>query len=245
MKTLSVKTQMIVFLCLFAAYLGYADKDSRFLLSAAVAVASAVAAEAAFTYSKVKQLKAASSAVISGLIVGFVCASDQQWWLIILASVAAVSSKFLIRFRGRHLFNPAAFGVCVSMLAFGASTQWKGTYLWYVLVPVGTYFIYKIRKLEILAGYAVVTLLLFGSQALLQRVPLYNIFGYVSYFFIFIMLIEPKTTPIRPLGKALFGAAVAALIFVFTEMGVRFDAELCALLLMNLCVPLLNKRRTQ
>ncbi len=236
---------MVVFLCLFAAYLGYADKDFRFLLSAAVAVVSAVAAESAFTYIKVKQLRAASSAVISGLIVGFVLASDQQWWLIILASVAAVSSKFLIRFRGRHLFNPAAFGVFMSILVFGASTQWKGTYAWYVLAPVGIYFIYKIRKLELLAGYAVVALLLFGSQALVQHVPLYNIFGYVSYFFIFIMLIEPKTTPTRPLGKVLFGAAVAALVFVFAEIGVRFDAELCALLLMNLCVPLLNKRREQ
>jgi Na+-translocating ferredoxin:NAD+ oxidoreductase RnfD subunit len=237
MKTLSIKTQMIAFLCLFAAYLGYVDKDPRFLLSTAVAVVSAVVTESAFTYIKVRQLKAASSAVISGLIIGFVLVSDQPWWLIMLASVLAISSKFLIRFRGRHLFNPAAFGVFVSMLAFGASTQWKGTYVWYVLVPVGLYFIYKIRKMELLAAYAAVALLLFGSQAVVQHVPLRTIFGYLSFFFIFIMLIEPKTTPIKPLGKALFGAAAAVFIFVFTEMGVRFDAELCTLLLLNLCVP--------
>jgi len=234
---------MIVFLCLFAAYLGFTDKDPGFLLSTAVAVAGAVATESLLFYIKVRRVRLSASAVISGLIIGFVLASDQPLWLIVLASALAISSKFFIRFQGRHLFNPAAFGIFVSTLIFGASTQWKGTYAWYVLVPAGAYIVYKIRKLELLASYAAVTLLLFGSQAFIQHVPLHNIFGYLSYFFIFIMLIEPKTTPVKPLGKALFGAAVAALIFAFTEMGVRFDAELCALLVLNACVPLLNKRR--
>ena len=66
-------------------------------------------------------------------------------------------------------------------------------------------------------------------------------FLWKSYFFIFIMLIEPKTTPLRPKGKVIFGVAVAALIFILTQLGVRFDVELSSLLALNLFVPLLNK----
>jgi Na+-translocating ferredoxin:NAD+ oxidoreductase RnfD subunit len=43
------------------------------------------------------------------------------------------------------------------------------------------------------------------------------------------------------MGKYLFGAGVATLIFVLTEAGVRFDAELFSLLIMNAAVPLLNR----
>lgn len=66
-------------------------------------------------------------------------------------------------------------------------------------------------------------------------------FGYLSYFYIFVMLIEPKTTPTRPLPKFIFGALTAVLIFIFSEIGVRFDAELATLLILNLTVPLLDK----
>jgi Na+-translocating ferredoxin:NAD+ oxidoreductase RnfD subunit len=55
------------------------------------------------------------------------------------------------------------------------------------------------------------------------------------------MIIEPKTTPVKSAGKLIFGIGVATLIFILTEAGVEFDAELCALLFLNLFVPLLNK----
>jgi Na+-translocating ferredoxin:NAD+ oxidoreductase RnfD subunit len=109
-------------------------------------------------------------------------------------------------------------------------------------LPFGLYFVYKIRKLEIIAGYAAVSLALFGIQALLQKIPLWHVFGYLSYFYIFVMVIEPKTTPVKPLGKLLFGAGVAGLIFVLTQLGAKFDVELCGLLIMNIAVPLVLKK---
>ena len=87
--------------------------------------------------------------------------------------------------------------------------------------------------MEILAGYALVSLGLFGIQAILQNVPIVSVFGYLSYFFIFIMIIEPKTTPVKSAQKFIFGASLAGLIFVLTEMGVKFDVELFSLLAMN------------
>jgi Na+-translocating ferredoxin:NAD+ oxidoreductase RnfD subunit len=237
----SVKIQLILYLACFAAFLAVKDKDYAFLLASLAAVISASAVETVILYFKNKVFRITESAVITVLITGYVLSSGEAWWTFVIVGAAAILSKHAFRFSRKHLFNPAAFGIFLSTIALGASTQWKGTYLWYILVPCGVYFTYKIRKLEVIAGYAAISVVLFGTQAFLQRVPVGNIFGYVSYFFIFVMLIEPKTSPLRPLGKYLFGAGTAGLIFVLTESGVTFDAELFSLLVMNAAVPLLNK----
>lgn len=237
----SIKTQLIIFLCGFALYLSFRDKDAVFLLTTLIAVISAIGAESAFLFLRNKKITVTGSSIISGLIVGYVLSSGNPWWIFLSASLLAICSKHLIHFNRKHLFNPAAFGIFLTIIFLGASTQWKGTYMWYVLLPFGLYFIYKIQKLEVLLGYGIAALSLFGVQAVIQKTPLLNIFGYLSYFYIFIMMIEPKTTPVKKRGKFIFGVGVAVLIFMLTEFGVRFDAELCALLLSNLAAPLLNK----
>ncbi len=241
MKPISIKPQLAIFLSTFALCVSFLDKDIRFLLVLLFAVISAAAADSAFTYLKQKRLAITSSSLISGLIIGFVFSSDQRLWVICLACVIAIGSKHLIRIKGRHIFNPAALGIFSVIILLGATTQWRGTYLWYVLVPAGLYFSYKIRKLEIIFSYFLASLILFGGQAMLQKINLLNVFGYLSYFYIFVMAIEPKTTPVNFLGKIVFGTLLATAIFVLTQTGVKFDAELCSLLILNAAVPVLNK----
>jgi Na+-translocating ferredoxin:NAD+ oxidoreductase RnfD subunit len=241
MKLNSIKAQLIIFLTALALFLSLKDKELFSFFTAFVAVASAVAFDSFVSYFKTKKFTFNESAVISGLIIGFVVSSDEPLWIFLVASLFAIGSKYLLRFGNKHVFNPAAFGIFITSILFGAATQWRGTYLWYILMPGGLYFIYKIRKFEVLLGYLVASWGLFAIQAVMQKTPLLNIFGYLSYFYIFIMVIEPRTTPLKSTGKLIFGVAVASLIFIFTEMGVKFDAELCALLIANISVPLLNK----
>ena len=65
--------------------------------------------------------------------------------------------------------------------------------------------------------------------------------GYLNYFFIFIMLIEPMTTPLAYYGKIIFGIGIGALIFILYLLGVK-EAELVALVCFNVLAPLLNKK---
>lgn len=240
-KLKEIKLQVILFLSLFAVYLSIQTQDFAFLYTSLTAVAAALAAELIFSFLLTKRFSLSDSPIITGLIIGFVISSDERLWVFAAASIFAIGSKFLFRIKNKHIFNPAAFGSFLAIILFAANTQWKGTYLWIVLLPFGLYFIYKINKLELLSGYALVSLILFGIQAVIQKVPLWNIFGYFSYFFIFIMLIEPKTTPVKPKGKFLFGLGAGALIFILTQSGMMFDVELAGLLIMNMAVPLLNK----
>ena len=236
----SVKTQLIIYLVCFGVFLKFRGEHYSFLFSVLTAVTAAVVIESFILYLKTRKFQITESSVITGLIIGFVLSSYEPWWKLALAAVLAISSKHLLRFRQKHIFNPAALGIFLITVIFDASTQWKGTYLWYILVPFGLYFTNKIRKIEVIAGYLLVSLGLFGTQALLLNVPLGNIFGYLSYFYIFVMVIEPKTTPIKTMGKYLFGAATAGLVFVLTEAGIGFDAELFSLLAMNAVFRLIN-----
>lgn len=237
----SIKTQLIIFLSGFAVYLYSINKQWAFIFALCLSLAAALGVESLFLYFKNKKFQVTQSAFISGLIIGIVLSGDNRWWVIVLAAIFAITSKHLLRVNSKHIFNPAASGIFLSIILLGAFTEWRGAYLWYILAPFGTYFVYKIKKLEILAGFVLVFFTLFGIQALILEVPLTNVLGYLNYFYLFIMLIEPKTTPVKQVGKVIFGAGAAALIFVLTELGVKFDPELCSLLVLNAFTPMLNK----
>ena len=240
-KIHSIKTQLILYLGCFAILLALKDKNAAFLFTTIIALVSAVTIESSVLYFKRKVFQVTESSIITGLIVGFVLSSDEVWWKFTLAAGLAILSKYFIRSPKKHIFNPAAFGIFLTLIIFGASTQWKGTYAWYILLPFGIYFVQKIRKIEVVIGYFIISLTLFGVQAILQKFPLWDIFGFLSYFYIFVMIIEPMTSPISQREKYLFGACLAGIIFVLTEFGVKFDVELFSLLFMNVFVPILNK----
>jgi enediyne biosynthesis protein E5 len=243
MKMPSIKAQLIIFLSVLALWLSIVNKDVAFLSAISISIIPAVSLNSLIAYLKTKRFKITDSSIISGLIIGYVISAGEPWWKLVSASIFAIGSKHLIRAKGRHLFNPAAFGIFLAAILSSAAAQWKGADLWRIFVPAGIYFVWKIRKLELIAGYILSYLILFASYALIQNSPLFSfdVLKYQNWFFIFIMLIEPKTTPIPRKGKIIFGMAAAVLVFLLTLYGVRFDAELCSLLILNLAVPALNK----
>ena len=236
-----MKAKLIIFLALFALYLFFLHKDVFFLTRLVIAIVAAVIADSALLYLKTKKFTITDSSIISGLIIGIVLSSAQPGWIFLAAAVSAILSKRIIRFKERHFFNPAGFGILLAVLLFGASTQWLGADLWYILAPFGFYFVWKMRRLGIIMGYIAAFLALFAAQAVIRGAPLIDILRYQNYFFIFIMLIEPKTTPVSQKGEIIFGTGVAALVFIFTLIGVKFESELAGLLILNIFTPVLNK----
>ncbi|MHB8155086.1 MAG: RnfABCDGE type electron transport complex subunit D [Candidatus Omnitrophota bacterium] len=230
----SIKAQLVIYLTCLAIFLAIKDKSPIFLLTIGLAVLSALCVESVVLYFRSKVWKITESSMITGLIIGYVLSSDQSWWKFPVAGALAILSKYLIVFKKKHIFNPAAFGIFLTLILFGVSTQWKGTYAWYILLPCGVYFAQKIGKLQIVISYLLAALVLFGTQAIMHRIPLGHILGYLSYFYIFVMIIEPKTSPVKPSGQIIFGAGIAVLIFMLTEFGARFDVELFSLLVLNL-----------
>jgi len=104
-----------------------------------------------------------ASAYTSGISVGILVRSPMLWPFA-LCSVLSIMSKYVLRVKGRHLWNPSNFGLCVLFFpaAYGLfdiaplNTQW-GNNMWPMLVIwiVGLYTIWKVKRFHVTATYIV------------------------------------------------------------------------------------------
>ncbi|MFC1699835.1 RnfABCDGE type electron transport complex subunit D [Candidatus Omnitrophota bacterium] len=240
MKKIGLKGQLALFLFAYLVFLSLRDADSLFFIKSMVAVGSCVAADALFSFLKVKKFKITDSSVITGLIIGFVLSSYAAWWLFLLAGILAIASKHVIRFKGQHIFNPAGLGILLVVVIFKQAMHWHGAYTWSIIIPFGLYFVWRIRKLPIVYAYFLTYCLICGIQSFWFKSAFLEQIQYANYFFIFIMLIEPKTSPFSSHKKLAFGIMVSVMAAILYWLKAPYDAQLPALLIGNLVFRLYN-----
>ncbi|MGV8851149.1 MAG: FAD-dependent oxidoreductase [Rhodoglobus sp.] len=211
-------------------------------------IASAVGAQI------VRQRPHLESSLITGLLVFLIMAPSLEplgLLGIALASTIAGASKFLITFRGRHIFNPAALGAYVFIFApLGFPTWWVGTPLLQPLIVVAAFLIlYRTRRLDlglvfiVVAASIRIALTLAGGGTLSDALS----FTFASsqlIFFVGFMLSEPLTLPPRRWQRLSLAVVVAALFAIPFSIGPVFSDPLLALLVGNLIAFLFTQRRT-
>lgn len=193
------------------------------------------------------------SSLITGLLLFFVMfPSDDAAGVggIALAGLLAAASKYLVAFRGRHIFNPAAFGaVAVTLLGLGAAAWWAANPAMLPVVLLCTALIlYRTRKLPMGAvfivlavGILVVRLAAGGTDpaTALQLV-------FVSYPVLFLlgfMLTEPLTLPPRRWQQLLVAAVVAVVLALQISIPPVFLGPEYALLIGNAVAFTMGQRR--
>ncbi len=165
-----------------------------------------------------------ASAYVSGISVGMLVRSP-AFWPYALCSAISITSKYLIRVDGRHIWNPSNLGI-VAMLVLASdsvaslSVQWGNTLLPMVVVwGFGVAIISALGRFHITATYvvsfvafALVRSLATGHPFLAEVAP---ITGPMYQLYIFFMITDPKTT-VRPRwAQSLVAFAVAAVEAVF------------------------------
>ena len=161
-----------------------------------------------------------ASAYITGISVGILIRSP-AFWPYALCSAISITSKYVLRVKGRHLWNPSNFGISVMLFLAGdtvasLSIQW-GNYLWPMLViwALGSIIIWRLRRFHITATYV----LSFIAFALLRswitgnpwQSEIAPITGPMYQLFIFFMITDPKTTVRSKTGQCVVAFAVALL----------------------------------
>ncbi|MBI3559227.1 oxidoreductase [Candidatus Gottesmanbacteria bacterium] len=109
---------------------------------------------------------------------------------IILLSFLAMLSKYLLVWRQKHLFNPAAVAIFLTALFGQSASWWVGNI--YLVLPVlagGILIARKIHRLEMVAIFLVTVFVL--HPKVISNLTLYS----PLLFFAFVMLVEPQTTP--------------------------------------------------
>ena len=173
-----------------------------------------------------------ASAYISGISVGILLRSPAFWPYAVCAALA-ITSKYVVRYKNRHLFNPSNFAICaVIFLAANTvatlSIQW-GNNLWAMAViwALGSAIVWRLRRFHICATYVVSFVLFAALRAAIVGDPFLSelspITGPEYQLFIFFMLTDPKTTVRSRLGQCAVAFTVAA-----AEMLLRLDSSIYA-----------------
>ncbi|HVW23317.1 MAG TPA: hypothetical protein VHB51_02455 [Candidatus Saccharimonadales bacterium] len=161
--------------------------------------------------------------------------------MLVVAGVVAVSSKFLLAVRGRHIFNPAALAAAVlSLTAIQPTIWWLGSSkFWPLTLLFGLAVVRKQRRFSLVLIFAAVgllvqTLLIVHHQAPLISTLHNDLISSPLIFLGTIMLTEPATMPPRRQQQLLFGAIVAVLYATAWHVGRLYVYPEVALLLGNL-----------
>jgi enediyne biosynthesis protein E5 len=165
-----------------------------------------------------------ASAYISGISVGILIRSPFFWPFALCAAIS-ITSKYVLRLKGRHIWNPSNFGVSAMLFiapfaVASLSIQWGNNIRALLTIwIIGSIIIYRLRRFHITLTYVVCFLsfslirsFITGHAFLAEAAPLT---GPMYQLFVFFMITDPRTG-IRQSVKAqcVFAFMVAAVEFV-------------------------------
>jgi Na+-translocating ferredoxin:NAD+ oxidoreductase RnfD subunit len=197
-----------------------------------------------------------SSAILSGMIVGFVLGPATPWAVTAAVGILATLSKHLFATARWHVFNPAGLALLASVPLFGTGQSWWGALpdlSWpfvLVLLAGGAFIVDRINKFPLVlaflgASFTLLTVL--GrtdpvTAAELLRTP----FVQATLFLAVFMLTDPPTAPSRYTDQVVIGVLVAVASVAAEKLGAGQAYLLVGLLVGNIALAtrrLLSQRR--
>jgi Na+-translocating ferredoxin:NAD+ oxidoreductase RnfD subunit len=216
---------MFITCILLAGHLSFGILESwkKTLLAIVVSIATELALGRVFY----RKWLHPASAYISGISVGILVRSP-AFWPYALCSAISIMSKYVLRVKGRHIWNPSNFGISVLLFLIPQavaplSIQW-GNYLLPMVVIwfLGSVIIWRLRRFHI-TGIYVASFIAFaflrswmmGSPWQSEIAP---ITGPMYQLFIFFMITDPKTTV-----RSKRWQCVVVFLVAFLEMVMRLQ----------------------
>jgi Na+-translocating ferredoxin:NAD+ oxidoreductase RnfD subunit len=164
-----------------------------------------------------------------------------------IAAAAAISSKSIFRFRGKHLFNPATFGVVFAIVflpgTWVSPGQWGQDFAiagWVVML--GVLVTERARRADIswtflafYMGALAIRIAYFGQR---WAVWTHQLESGALLLFAFFMISDPMTGPNDRRGRIAHAALVAALAYAWQVRLYHTNGLIWALFIAAPCVPL-------
>jgi hypothetical protein len=246
-----------------------------------VALLVAAVVEVVWTFAQSRAVVWPASALLTGSAVALILRvlgtqngdywSTRGWYIFALVAAVAVASKYVIRFRGAHVFNPANVALVGAFLAFGSTRVEPLDFWWgpldgwmvlaYAIILTGGLLI--TRRLHLLSMSVAFWLTLAGGigilaasgHCMIARWSVSPVCGMHFWWiivtspeiliFMFFMITDPKTVPSGRVARVAFGASVAiASTLLIAPQTTEFWAKVGLLAgLVVLCVARLPFRR--
>lgn len=160
-------------------------------------------------------------------------------WIASLAGVIAIASKFIIRIQGKHIFNPANFGIILSILitnqAWVSPGQWgSDVILIYFIGAAALMVLLKVGRIDTSLAFIGTLFVLEACRSILYLGwgwdVLFHSFSNGSLLlFTFFMITDPVTTPKNKKARIIWAAGIAILAFILSQWFYVYTAPIWAL----------------
>jgi Na+-transporting NADH:ubiquinone oxidoreductase subunit NqrB len=188
------------------------------------------------------------SALISGLSLCLLVRTNRPG-LAMLAAVVAIAGKFLIRYRGKHIFNPTNVGLVVMLLTgevWVSPGQWgSAAFFAFLLACLGGLVVNRASRGDVTYAFmGFYCALVFGRSFYLGEpiaIPLHRLESGALLLFTFFMISDPKTTPDSRAGRVLFAALVAFGAWYVQFRLFRTNGLLWSLAVCSVAVPVIDR----
>lgn len=166
-----------------------------------------------------------------------------------LAAFLTIAMKFVIRWKGKHLFNPTNGGIA-AMLILGAGWvspgQWGSVaFLGFLMACLGGLVVNRAARSDVTYAFIAFYLaMVFGRSIWLgepMAIPIHRLENGMLLLFTFFMISDPKTTPDSRAGRILFALLVASGAFVVQFVLFRTNGLVWSLAGFSLTTPLIDR----
>jgi len=161
--------------------------------------------------------------------------STYAWYVFAVVAGLSLLTKYVIKYKGSHVFNPSNIGLVIAFLVLGSSRAEPLDFWWaplnapmlaaYAVITIGGLLITRrLRLLGLAASFWVTFALCLGvlaasGHSMVARWSFAPVTGFDYWrvivtspevlIFLFFMITDPKTTPSGQVGRVIFGALVA------------------------------------
>lgn len=195
-------------------------------------------------------LTSLKSALITALGLAFLFKANSIW-TVAFAAFVSIASKFFIKVKGKHVFNPSVFGIVAGITLTGDA--WISPGQWGNDFTIIFFFAGAALMMLLKVGRIDVSLAFLGTFAGLEFIRTVLYYGWpMDHFlhqfttgsillFAFFMITDPVSTPSSKTARIIWAALVGILAWVLTAWFYVFTAPIWALFLISPVTVLLDR----
>lgn len=192
------------------------------------------------------------STYITALILSLIITPSTDRYNVLFITAAtglAVASKYVLTYRKRHIFNPAAIAVVLTALGPMQSASWwvGNSYMMLFVLIGGFLLIRRIRRGTMVITFLITSLLATSAEAIINHhnviTTLHNTILSSSLLFLaFVMFTEPLTSPTVKKYQIWYGILVGLLFPPQMHIGTFFSTPERALVIGNIFAYIVNPK---
>jgi Na+-transporting NADH:ubiquinone oxidoreductase subunit NqrB len=170
---------------------------------------------------------------------------------LVLASVLAISSKFLLRWKGKHIFNPGNFGIVLAVLLTGDAWVSPGQWgtditLVYFFAAAALMVLLHVGRIDTSLTFLLVFALAEVARSVLflgwgMDVVVHKLINGSLLLYAFFMITDPVTTPDRLKARMLWSIMIALLSFGISNWAYVHTAPIWALFAVSALTPVFDR----